>query len=117
MRLYTRNELKIAGIITGAVSVVAVFITFLVLTPGRNKNVELDDSDGAAIFVPDISDFEIPDEFTLIGSDSWIYSREQQQRWTEEQVARFWIDPAEISFDILRMETDAKIQELLEKIP
>ena len=118
MRLYTRNELKITAIATGAVSLLAVLITILVLLPGRDRLPrEQTSGESEAVFLPDISDLAIPDEFTLTGSDTWAYARERPKRWTQEQVDRFWIDPAEISLDILEKETDALVRELMEKIP
>ena len=118
MRLYTRNELKIIAIITAAISIIAVLITFAVMLPRRGRDpVDSDFGNQAVIFLPDVSDLEIPDDFTLVGSDSWIYSRERPKRWTENQIGKFWIEPAEISLEILTAETDAMIQQLMEKIP
>ena len=118
MRLYTRNELKIIAIITGAITVIAVLITIGILLPGRGRDrADTDYADQVVIFLPDVSDLEIPDDFTLVGSDSWIYSRERPKRWTENQISKYWIEPAEISLDILTAETDTMIQKLMEKIP
>ena len=46
-----------------------------------------------------------------------FYSRPQMDRWSEEQVRRFWIPPEQIVLEILQRENDLIVEDILADIP
>ena len=116
MRLFTERELKIAALVIGAATVVAVLITTSV---GLARRPRIPDQipAGAGRTAPDISELIVPEEFTLTGGERWYFSRDQLSRWNEEQIQEFWIDPASISIDLMTEESDRVVREFFDQLP
>lgn len=116
MRLFTEKELKIIAFAVGTATVIAVLIT-VVVGLSRRPELNIEDEAGAVTTAPDVSELVVPEEFTLTGGERWYFSRDQLAMWSEEQIAEFWIDPAEIGIDLMSEESDRVIEELFEEVP
>jgi len=114
MRLFTEREVKIIAIVVGAATLLAVVITISVSFAGRPRTQNIGDGGQTT---PDSTDFIVPEEFTLTGGERWNFSREPFRRWTDEQVRRYWIDPAGIGINLMEKKTDTAIEELFLSLP
>jgi hypothetical protein len=43
--------------------------------------------------------------------------RPRLQRWSDEQVARYWIPPKDVALEIVSAENDRRIEEMLQNVP
>ncbi|UCF98970.1 MAG: hypothetical protein JSV89_05380 [Spirochaetaceae bacterium] len=63
-----------------------------------------------------IHDFMPPQVAQEDSSEPYLL-RPKMDRWTEEQVKRYWIPLEEIAMDLIRRENDRRIEKLFEDIP
>ena len=118
MRLFSAKELRIIGIAVGGATVIALVITISVGLANRpDRTTRQVESTEVDFELPYITEIIIPEEFTLTGGERWYFSREPLNKWTEEQVEVFWIDPAEIGIDLMKEESDNAVQEFVEELP
>jgi len=118
MRLFTKTEIKLIGLVVAGTAVLAVAITVAVML-GRREGAGSPVAGIAAgeLELPYVTDLVIPEEFTLTGGERWYFSREPLKAWSEEQVDLYWIDPAEISIDLVQEETNRTVREFVEELP
>lgn len=64
-----------------------------------------------------LTTIEIPDESERLLSWRWKRYRPPRQRWTAQDVERFWLDPGGIGAEYLSQTNRRLIQELLQGVP
>ena len=64
---------------------------------------------------PSLGDFLL-DEDPVAGQEPYLI-RPRTPRWTEEQVARYWVPLRDIVLDIVSGRADRRIDELFEDVP
>jgi hypothetical protein len=117
MRLFSKEEIKIIALVVSGATAVALVIT---ITTGlaRNRNQPAPREEYTEVTeLPFSAELVIPEEFTLTGGERWYFSREPLKAWSEEQLDMYWIDPTEISIDLLEGETDRIIREFADELP
>jgi len=60
---------------------------------------------------------EIPDEIERFLTPEIRFYREPRERWSREEVDRFWMDPKEMGIDALAKQNRKKARELLDSVP
>jgi hypothetical protein len=111
------GELKIYGVAVAGVTMIAILITVLVMSP-KDREVADVESDAAVVSVRDIPDLLLPNEEEIrYTKNSLVRYRPVMDTWTEEQVNAFWIDPQIVGLEILRQRNDALIDEIFAEIP
>lgn len=120
-----------------ALFVFSVVITLVVLTSGRagvsSPEIEIraegaipveriveDFSRGGASAAAGsaltVQDFLLPESPAVDGSGPYLL-RQRLDRWSEEQVQRYWIPLEDIALDLVVEENDRRIESLFEDIP
>lgn len=119
MRLFTPSEVKIIAAALGFTTVVAILLVVLTGLPRDRKGSQEIGSESAfrGGFEVLVSDMLIPDEFTQSLDPEIVLSRRPLDRWTDELVSRYWIDPRTISLEILEKRNDRMIREMFEGVP
>lgn len=118
MRLFTPQEIKFISVIVGTAAVIAVSITLIVGLANRKTNTV----PGPEVAYPDdatleISELLIPEEFVFDTVEKWYLFRKPMDRWTDQQVEKYWIDPKAIAQDLLSRETETFMKAFVERIP
>ncbi|MFP4363398.1 MAG: hypothetical protein ACLFR1_05970 [Spirochaetia bacterium] len=67
--------------------------------------------------LPNIVDYQMPKPGIRTEDFQYEFYRAGSDRWTEEQVARFWISPEETVIEILQQESRQVIETILEEVP
>ena len=119
MRLFTPTEIRNIAIGVGAATVIAVLITVVATLPPSRSTDRPQMQGGEQRLTVDVrvSDLIIPEEFLEGDDPEWFFYRERQNRWTDEQVARYWVDPRIIGLEVLERRNDEIIEELFEHVP
>lgn len=68
-------------------------------------------------FVPGINDLKIPEELNESARFEWQPYRETPEKWGDEEIQRFWIDPFDAVADAYAEEIRKHLDEILEEIP
>ena len=117
MRFFSDQEIKVIALIVSAATLVALAITIAVGLSRRDESSAIQETAADRREPVHSSDLIIPEEFTLTGGERWYFSREPLHAWSEEQVEAYWIDPTQISIDLLEEETDTIVREFVEGLP
>ena len=117
--------------------VLSGLITLMILTSGERKTSfpesELDTGQGASVqriveefsrseesagkdSVLTVQDFLLPENPDVGGSGPYLL-RQRLERWSEQQVQRYWIPLEDIALDLVVKENDRRIESLFEDIP
>lgn len=115
MKLFSAKEIKIAVLSILITGLIAVLITILVMMP-KNSPVEKKGVKG----VPDgkgisLSDFMVPSEYKELAPQPPHYFDTLKEKWEEERIKKFWIDPRDISLEILIEKNNRLIDSLLQE--
>lgn len=65
----------------------------------------------------DQDNFKIPEEYAKNPIFSWRAFRETPEKWSEEETARFWIEPADVIIETYKDENKKAIDKILEEVP
>ncbi|MEW5816866.1 MAG: hypothetical protein AB1798_15905, partial [Spirochaetota bacterium] len=65
----------------------------------------------------DSTDLKIPAEYSQIWEKKWYPFRGKMEKWSWEEVEKYWIDPIEIGINIVSEENDRLIKEIFGKVP
>lgn len=115
MRLFTTKELRIITVVVAVATIVAVTITVVRESPKTRESIPTEISTSKKFDLL-ISDMIIPEDYTEEPSSRWYLSRPPLRKWSEEQIARYWIDPRQIGIEILEKENDRLIEEMFEDV-
>jgi hypothetical protein len=97
-----------------AVALLSVLALLLFYSPEKPKaeqtlRIEADGSVYSRLILPQ-------EKRGLIASDH-LPLRPKRQKWTREQVERYWIPPRSIVLELLRYENEAVLEEIFESVP
>ena len=97
-------------------SVVTFLVTTLLLVQSRNATAGA--APDAPLATPPMRYAELILEPDAVGeAAAYYWLRSPTQRWTEEQVRRFWVPPEQIALGILRQENDEIVEDILAGVP
>ena len=118
MTWINNRELKIYLLVVGAVALIALLITFIVLLPGYiryNKSIVQNTQ------IPensiDMSKFMIPESYKKIWESSWAYFIEDKDKWSSADIEPYWNDPKELVLKYLEEQNENYIDEIFKDIP
>lgn len=114
-----RFEIELTHVLlaVGALSVLAVAIVLAVMLPGRSADTQKVEPPPLRYEWVTADRLVLPDDFS--GSDelSWVPYRPRRERWTQEQINEYWLDPTDIGLDVLDAKVEKHVQSLLEEVP
>jgi len=114
----SRKELKIYFLVVSFVTVAALLITLAILLPDYIRYSKVEKQ---SIPIPDktidMSRFVIPESYKHLLEDKWIPFRPDRDKWTEEEIKKYWQDPKEAILEYLEKENEILIDELFKEIP
>jgi hypothetical protein len=137
MAFLTTRELKFYLIGVGLLTLIALFVTVLIILIGGGEaqeqgsaesGTEITD-DGTAggepsavdeIFAPGertVSRMKVPEEYRRLFEPSWKSFRHIHDTWSREQIDRYWIDPREIVEQQVKKESEKAVESFLEELP
>jgi hypothetical protein len=119
MRIVSSQELKIIGLVVAAATVLAILITVVVRLGSGSRKAPVAENPTTTQTQDSImvSEFLIPEDYSVDSESDWFFSREPLQRWTRDQIERYWIDPRDIGIELLQETNDTLIEQLMEGIP
>jgi len=108
---------KIYLLAVAGLALIAVAITVIV-NVSRRPQVEI------SVYEPEyngtsdlkLSDFMIEDPLPMDDPD-WTYARQSKDRWSQQEVDYFWVDPVEIGIEELEKENDKMVEDFFEAVP
>ncbi len=65
----------------------------------------------------DISEFAVPETWKHLVENKWIPYRKDREKWTREEVEKYWQDPKDAILKYLEKENEIVIDELFKDIP
>ncbi len=74
-------------------------------------------SAGRLVVPVTLDTLDLPDESERLTRRHWIRFRPPRERWTPEDVERFWIDPGLIGAEYLSETNRRLIEEMLKEVP
>ncbi|MCF6335506.1 MAG: hypothetical protein L3J12_07170 [Spirochaetales bacterium] len=112
------KELKIYLIVVACVTLTALFITLIIFLPsyiqyGKMEKQSID----LSVKKADISEYLFPESFKHLWEDKWIPFRSDRDRWTREEIEKYWQDPEEAILNYLENENEKLIYELFKDVP
>ena len=112
------RELKIYLLVVGVVTLVALFITLVVMLPGyiRYSRSKIE-TDHIAEKQIDMSRFIIPESYMKLRDENWIPFRPDKDRWTSNDTGPYWQDPEQLILEYLEKQNEKLIDELFKDIP
>ncbi len=114
----SRKELKIYLVAVASLTLAALLVTLLVLLPDYLRYSKLEKE---SIEEPernmDISEFAVPETWKHLVEDKWIPYRKDREKWTREEVEKYWQDPKDAILNYLEKENEIVIDELFKDIP
>ena len=116
MRLYTEREIKLIAFGTAAITLIAVAIAMVVSLSRNNRSSAPEFSPEPEISI-DVTDLYVPEYLRTVTLSEHYVFRPRLERWTSEQIDRFWIDPRILQLEELRRETDDLIRSYFETVP
>ncbi len=84
--------------------------------PEENYAAEEDEEDFPA-FTADPGDLKIPDIYLNDPEFSWRPFRKTPEKWSEEEIKRFWKDPADVIIEAYSDENREYVEKILEEVP
>lgn len=115
MKLFTAKEIKIAVLITLIAALLAALITILAMMPEKTpaqENGEMGIPEGRGL---PLSDFMVPSEYKELAPQPPHYFDALAEKWGEEKIEKFWINPRDISLEILVEKNNQFIDSLLQE--
>ena len=115
-------RLAVAAAILAAVSFGGTLL-YLALRPpptaaaAQEQPVTTQPSSARLVVPIDVTTIEVPNEAERLTQWSWIRFRAPRERWTAEDVNRFWIDPGRVGAEYLSQTNRRLIEELLSGVP
>ena len=123
--LFKRNTI-IMGIVLGIVFILAVLITLMLVIRGTRATTNTDTETTPYSYNPisdmpilgseerdeplRLTDFVFDEAMDPFYEPRYYYYREKKDRWSEEDIAPFWIPIREIALDIAAHENDKLIE-------
>lgn len=97
----------------------AILITVVVRLSGNSRKTPVVENPAITQMQDSImvSEFLIPEDYSVENESEWFFYREPLQRWTKDQLERYWVDPRDIGIELLQETNDKLIEELMESIP
>ncbi len=132
MAFLTAREIKLYLMIVALVTLLAVFVTALIILLGgrgdgegggrRPERVEAYKPDSATEdplrTKPILSGrMKVPEDFKALFEAEWKPFRQLQRRWTKPQIEAYWIDPQKIIEEELRKESEKAVSSFFEELP
>jgi hypothetical protein len=138
MAFLTTRELKFYLIGVGLLTLIALFVTVLIMLIGGGGGQTPEDAaesgteitgagtaDGEPsgteeIFAPGertVSRMKVPEEYRRLFEPSWKPFRRIHDTWSREQIDRYWIDPREIVEQQVKKESEKAVESFLEELP
>lgn len=131
MALLTKRQLKfyLGGV--GLVTLLALFITVLIMLlggrAGGDRRGTQNASPGGGTSTEEIELFsaedrivqhlEVPEEYKELFVPRWKPFRPVYDRWSPSQIEPFWIDPKKIVEEQLKKESNRAVRGFLEELP
>ena len=117
----TSNRLYI-GLFFAGLAVISATITLLLgsgAQPGRGAAEDSNELEVPISGFPVLTarDFLLYEGVTNETIDRFYLLRERFDRWTDDQINRFWIPPETIVEDLLKQRNDRLIEEILKSVP
>jgi len=72
---------------------------------------------GASVFTPTVDNLKIPPGYLRSPEFSWRPFRITEDRWDEEDIERFWQDPADVIIEAYSEENKKYIERILGGVP
>lgn len=79
--------------------------------------LEEESDDDLPFFTPDAADLKIPLEYTKEPEFTWQQYRKVPEKWSDEEIDRFWKDPADVIIDVYSDECTREIGTIFENVP
>ncbi len=132
MAFLTAREIKLYFSIVALVTLVAVFVTVLIILlggregrSGDGRRPEQVNTYRSESGIEDTLSTEpmlggrmkVPEEFKALFEAEWKPFRHIHDRWTQQQIEAYWIDPEKIIEEELRKESDEAVRSFLEELP
>lgn len=119
---YITREIRIFLVCTAGVAVLAslgIVIVHLVRGPGKPQVESRIPVLGAGEAREPQAPYglEVPDEIERFLAPELRFYREPREKWTREEVDRFWIDPKELGIEVLTKKNRNKVREILDSVP
>ena len=117
MKLPNDIRLFLLGVLGACV--VAVIVTIIVVASSNRapKTAVAPAPDLASTLSSlDLSNFQIPESYTTAWKQQWYPSRNQEKKWTWQEVQRYWRDPRKSALASIAAENDKKLNELFKGV-
>ena len=118
MEFLSPGQLKIYLFIVGAVTLLALLITLVVMVPGYLQNNRAATVAEKLMEVEtDMTRFIIPESYKHLREDRWMPFRAQRNRWSWEEIEPYWQDPEKLILKYLEGRNEDLIDEIFKDIP
>ncbi len=132
MAFLTAKELKLYLIGVGLLTLVVLFVTVLIMLMGGRGGEERESAEAGteisgaetsgadAIFAPEeqaVSRMEVPQEYRRLFEPNWKPFREVHEKWSRDQIQRYWIEPRDIVEQQVKKESEKAVESFLEELP
>ncbi len=109
---------KIYLALVGLGTVIAVFITVLVLLPGylQHKRTAASLPSGYQGMKESdrLAGYKIPEEYSKLLSEQWKQYYALKGTWGKEDISKYWVDPEKMALQFLQGENSTIIEKLLD---
>ena len=102
---------------TLALSALAVAVVLAVMLPGRRADPPTGGPADRRAEWATAERLVLPRVSWSADEDRWEPSTPRRERWSHEEIGRYWVDPAQIGFELLDRRVEERIRRLLEEVP
>lgn len=132
MAFLSKREIKLYLGIVGLVTLLALFVTVLIIMIGRSGEEPSARPDGGAAELPEggefqndifspqeevVSQMEVPDDYRALFRPEWKEYRQIHGSWSRAQIEAFWVEPEKIVEQQLEKESDKAVETFLKELP
>lgn len=118
MAWLSKKELKIYFLVVGAITLVALLITLIILIPGYIRyNRSMIEINKPIEETVDISKFMIPVSYKTLRENSWVHFLPDKDKWSWVDIEPYWQDPEEIILKYLEEQNENLISDIFKDIP
>jgi hypothetical protein len=112
-----RVDLRYVGGGVVAIALVVLLVVSFSLRPAEDKSRDNSGELGALYGWVTAETLYVPNELAVGTQPEWQPFRERRERWTDDEVAVYWLDPTDIGIDILESTVHDEIAQMLEAFP
>ncbi|MDC7225823.1 MAG: hypothetical protein PQJ61_03550 [Spirochaetales bacterium] len=126
-RVFSFSRKEVVVIISVISAVLIVSMVFAVIVAGAGKRNNVADTNNYSGFdssissaggeLPFLSDFMIDEDRLQESFTGPVFSREGRTVWSAEDIEKYWIDPAAIAAEHLKIESEKIIRDLFADVP